>query len=62
MMDKSICHLGHPAVGQGAQRLGKFLKIKYALKITGKTLKGFEKLPFTVRFNTVFGDLNCIKL
>ena len=43
----------------------KSLKIKPALKSTGKSLKGLEKslkIPFSVELNTVDRDLNSIKL
>ena len=45
--------------------LEKSLNIKFALKSTGKILKGLEKflnLPFTRGFNNVFGDLNQYKI
>ena len=43
--------------------LEKYLKIKFALKSTWKTLKGLEKsLNFTGGFNSVFGDLNQYKI
>ena len=41
--------------------LEKSLKIKFALKSTGKTLKGLEKSVYLTiyrRIHTVFGDLN----
>ena len=45
--------------------LEKSLKIKFALKVLekhSKALKSLLILPFTVGFNTVFGDLNQYKL
>ena len=63
------------SLSQGSHRLEKYLniqdclekslKIKFALKSTGKILNSFEKsLNFTIykRFNTVFGDLNQYKI
>ena len=62
-------------VGQGSHRfekylniqdsLEKFLKIKFALKSTYKTIEGFKKsLNFTIYrgFNTVFRDPNQYKI